>query len=158
MFAGVRRRLALTDWALPDRQLNRALKRADDHEPRGGRDRTPLPVANVPSLINSLAIRVWKATMVAHTPCRSKNRGGYRVPQLDSAKPRLANPRESGIRMINPTIATTITMTTTFGSSKLWLATTNAAAILRCAVPSAMTRFVSAAGPPRNKPVRILLR
>ena len=33
------------------------------------------------------------------------------------------------MRMINPTIATTITMTTTFGSLKLWLPTTSAAAI-----------------------------
>jgi hypothetical protein len=32
---------------------------------------------------------------------------------------RLAKARESGIRIINPTIATTITMTTTFGSLKL---------------------------------------
>jgi hypothetical protein len=43
---------------------------------------------------------------------------------------RLANAQESGIRMINPTIATTITMTTAFGSLKLWLATTRGAAIL----------------------------
>ena len=32
---------------------------------------------------------------------------------------RLANARESGMRMINPTIATTTTMTTTRGSLKL---------------------------------------
>ncbi len=55
--------------------------------------------------------------------------------------------------MINPTIATTITMTTTFGSSKLWLATTSAAAMLRWPVPSAMTRFVPASGPPSNQPI-----
>jgi hypothetical protein len=36
---------------------------------------------------------------------------------------RLPNAQESGIKMINPTIATTITMTTIFGSLKLWLAT-----------------------------------
>ena len=47
------------------------------------------------------------------------------------------------MRMINPTMATTMTMTTTFGSLKLWLATTSAAAMLRWPVPSAMTRFVS---------------
>ena len=35
------------------------------------------------------------------------------------------------MRMINPAMATTITMTTTFGSLKLWLATTSAAAMLR---------------------------
>ena len=52
------------------------------------------------------------------------------------------NARESGRSTINPTIATTITMTTTFGSLKLWLATTSAAAMLRWPVPSAMTRFV----------------
>ena len=57
------------------------------------------------------------------------------------------------MRMINPTIATTITMTTTFGSLKLWLATTSAAAMLRWPVPSAITRFVSALGPPSNQPV-----
>jgi hypothetical protein len=54
---------------------------------------------------------------------------------------RLANARESGMRMINPTTVTTITMTTTFGSLKLWLATTSAAAMLRWLVPSAMTRL-----------------
>ena len=42
-----------------------------------------------------------------------------------------ARARESGMRTINPTIATTITMTTTFGSLKLWLPTTSAAAMLR---------------------------
>ena len=54
------------------------------------------------------------------------------------------------MRMINPTIATTITMTTTFGSLKLWLATTSAAAMLRWPVPSAITRLVSALGPPEQ--------
>ena len=44
------------------------------------------------------------------------------------------------MRMINPTIATTITMTTTFGSLKLWLATTSAAAMLRWLVPSVNRR------------------
>ena len=57
------------------------------------------------------------------------------------------------MRMINPTIATTITMTTTFGSLKLWLATTSAAAMLRWPVPSAMTRLVSSPGPPSNQPI-----
>src|SRR5689334_288175 len=52
------------------------------------------------------------------------------------------------------TIATTITMTITFGSLKLWLATTSAAAMLRWPVASAMTRFVSALGPPSNQPTR----
>ena len=52
------------------------------------------------------------------------------------------------MRTINPTIATTITMTTTLGSLKLWLATTSAAAMLRWPVPYAMTRLVSALGPP----------
>ena len=58
----------------------------------------------------------------------------------------LATARESGMRMINPTIATTITMTTTFGSLKLWLPTTSAAAMLRWAVASASTVRVSLAG------------
>ena len=57
------------------------------------------------------------------------------------------------MRTINPTIATTITITTTFASLKLWLATTSAAAMLRWPVPSAMTRLVSALGPPSNQPV-----
>src|SRR5215470_15289683 len=47
--------------------------------------------------------------------------------QFDRARPRLANARESAMRMINPTIATTITITTTFASLKLWFATTSAA-------------------------------
>jgi hypothetical protein len=53
--------------------------------------------------------------------------------------------------MMNPEIATTITMTTTCGSLKLWLATTSAAAMLRWAVPSATTRLESASGPPSNR-------
>jgi hypothetical protein len=56
--------------------------------------------------------------------------------------------------MINPTIATTITMTTTFGSLKLWLPTTSAAAILRCAVASASTGRVSLPGPPSIQPMQ----
>ena len=59
------------------------------------------------------------------------SRDPVRSSQFCCAKPRLANARESGMRIINPTIATTITITTTFGSSKLWFATTSAAAILR---------------------------
>ena len=55
--------------------------------------------------------------------------------------------------MINPTIPTTMTMTTTFGSLKLWLATTSAAAMLRWLVPRAMTRLVSVPGPPSNQPI-----
>ena len=43
----------------------------------------------------------------------------------------LASARESGMRTTNPTMATTMTITTTFGSLKLWLATTSAAAMLR---------------------------
>ena|SRR5262249_55662380 len=37
---------------------------------------------------------------------------------------------ETGIKISKPTIATTTTITTTFGSSKLWLPTTSAAAML----------------------------
>jgi hypothetical protein len=55
--------------------------------------------------------------------------------------------------MINPTIATTITMTSTLGSLKLWLATTSAAAMLRWPVPSAMTRLVPVSGPTSNQPI-----
>jgi hypothetical protein len=58
------------------------------------------------------------------------------------------------MRMINPTIATTITMTTTFGSLKLWLPTTSPAAILRCAVASASTGRVSLPGPPSIQPMQ----
>src|SRR5262245_18824295 len=43
------------------------------------------------------------------------------------------------MRISNPTIPTTTTIATTFGSSKLWLATTSAAAIFRWAVPSPKT-------------------
>ena len=57
------------------------------------------------------------------------------------------------MRMINPTIATTITMTTTFELLKIWLATTSAAAMLRWPVPSATTSFASLSGPPSNQPV-----
>ena len=57
------------------------------------------------------------------------------------------------MRMINPTIATTITMTTTFEALKIWLATTSAAAMLRWPVPSATTSFASLSGPPSNQPV-----
>ena len=66
----------------------------------------------------------------------------------------LATARESGIRIINPTIATTTTITTTFGSSKLWLPTTSAAAIFRCAVASASTGRVSLLGPPSTHPMQ----
>ena len=67
--------------------------------------------------------------------------------------PRQASARESGMRMINPTTAITITKTTTLGSSKLWLATTSAAAALRWPVPSAMTRLVSTLRPPSSQPI-----
>ena len=71
---------------------------------------------------------------------------------IQSQRP-FASIRDKGIRINNPTIATTTTMTTTFGSVKLWLATTRAAAMLRCAVPSPRTVRVSAAGPPSNWPI-----
>jgi hypothetical protein len=48
--------------------------------------------------------------------------------------------RDTGISTSNVTIATTTTMTTTFGSLMLWLPTTSAAAIFRDAVPRARTR------------------
>jgi len=54
--------------------------------------------------------------------------------------------------MKSPTIATTTTITTTFGSANP-LATTSAAAMLRCAVPSASTLRVSRPGPPKSQPV-----
>ena len=55
--------------------------------------------------------------------------------------------------VIKERIAITVTMTTTFGSLKLSVATMSAAAILRCEVPSATTRFVSPPGPPSNQPI-----
>src|SRR5438046_2444443 len=64
-----------------------------------------------------------------------------------------ASLRDTGMRTSRPTIATTTTMTTTFGSLKLWPATTSAAAMLRCAVPRARTRRFSTSGPPKNQPV-----
>src|SRR5206468_4088868 len=60
--------------------------------------------------------------------------------------------RDSGMSISKPTIATTTTMTTTFGSLKLWLPTTSEAAMLRCAVPKARTRRVSVIGPPSHHP------
>jgi hypothetical protein len=65
---------------------------------------------------------------------------------------RLASIRDSGMRITKPTTATTTTMTTTFGSLKLWLPTTSEAAMLRCAVPKARTRRVSVVGPPSHHP------
>src|SRR5207247_10292341 len=62
---------------------------------------------------------------------------------------RLARRRESGISITNSTIITTAIITTTVGSLKFWPATTNAAAVLRCAVPRASTPFVPVLGPPR---------
>ena len=76
---------------------------------------------------------------------RDSSVGGCRT-TAHGVDQRLANARESGMRMINPTIATTITMTTTFGSLKLWLATTSAAAMLRWAVPK------------RQDPSRVVVR
>jgi len=73
-------------------------------------------------------------------------------PRLLASLLRLATTRASGMRMSSPTIATTTTMTTTFGSLKFWPPTTGAAAILRCAVPNASTPFVPRPGPPRNYP------
>ena len=62
------------------------------------------------------------------------------------------------MRISKLTIATTTTITTTLGSLKLWLPTTNAAAMLRCAVPNARTRRVlisgSAEQPADNEPSR----
>ena len=57
---------------------------------------------------------------------------------------RLPSARESSMRTINPTIATTITMTTTLGSLKLPLATTTAAAIVRVA-QSGLLRYYALA-------------
>jgi len=64
-----------------------------------------------------------------------------------------ANVFASGIGISEPTTATTTTMTTTFGSSRLWPATTSAAAMFRCDVPRPNTNLVSLAGPPRTQPV-----
>jgi hypothetical protein len=47
--------------------------------------------------------------------CTAARSNGYCAVNL-----RFANAREEGIRTINPAIATTTTMTTTFGSLKLW--------------------------------------
>src|SRR6266576_878179 len=58
----------------------------------------------------------------------------------------------SGIKTRSPTTATTTTQTTTFGSVKFWPPTTSAAAMLRWAVPSASTLFVSCARPPSSQP------
>jgi hypothetical protein len=72
------------------------------------------------------------ATMTGHgRRAGRRRRPPSAIAQVCCAKPRLASAQESGMRMINPTIETTITITTTFGSSKLWLATTSAAAALR---------------------------
>src|SRR5215475_3306571 len=82
------------------------------------------------------------------------SRGSALMPLVHvCAEAPLASTSESGMKRSKPTIATTITMTTTFGSLKLWLPTTSAAAILRCPVPNASTRLVSALGPPRNHPL-----
>src|SRR5262249_11416879 len=69
----------------------------------------------------------------------------------DSA--RFAKNREASSSTANETIMTTAIITTTFGSSKFWPATTSAAAVLRCAVPSASTLRVSVAGPPSTQPM-----
>src|SRR5262249_40732451 len=54
----------------------------------------------------------------------------------------LAKKRASGISRSSPTMATTTTITTTLGSSKFCPPTTRAAAMLRCALPRAITPFV----------------
>src|SRR5215218_984060 len=71
---------------------------------------------------------------------------------VTAAGTRRPRARDSGISVNSPTIAMTTTMTPTFGSSKLWLATTSAAAMFRCAVPRPRTDRVSLAGPPSAQP------
>src|SRR5215203_1130543 len=71
---------------------------------------------------------------------------------VTAAGTRRPRARDSGMRVNSPTIAITTTMTTTPGSPKLWLATTSAAAMFRCAVPRPRTDRVSLAGPPSAQP------
>src|SRR2546421_565835 len=56
---------------------------------------------------------------------------------------RVANIRASGTSISELATATTTTMTTTVGSSKVWLATTSEAAMFRCDVPRPSTTLVS---------------
>jgi hypothetical protein len=56
-----------------------------------------------------------------------------------------------GKRTNMETIEVTTTITNVLGSSRLWEATTVAAAMLRCAVPSATTLLSAISKPPRRK-------
>ena len=95
-----------------------------------------------------------KMGLMARASVTNEARRGTSPERLSCQFVRGANVFASGISISEPPTATTTIMTTTFGSSKLWLATTSAAAMFRCDVPRPSTNLVSLAGPPRSQPAR----